>query len=89
MTLLLLLWALGGRPFLGPPATSRQPDGTWKCSAACHTEGNADGGQCRTLIPGRGPTEEACVKELARKCDETKPPPGGCRWGNRPPNDSR
>lgn len=85
MTFLVLLWVLAQGPTLGTPVTSRQPDGTWKCSAMCLTSGNADGGQCRTPLTSRAATEGACKANLDAKCAKTKPPPGGCRWGNNPP----
>jgi hypothetical protein len=81
----LILLALVAPPDLGVPASSQQPDGSWKCSAVCHTDGNADAGRCRTPLVSRGATREACEADLQKKCAVTKPPPGGCRWGNSPP----
>lgn len=90
MISLLLALALAGAPKLGVPATSRQPDGTWKCAAACLTSGNDDAGYCRTPLVAKGaPTEDACKADLERQCSKTKPPPGGCRWGSNPPPASR
>jgi hypothetical protein len=89
VTLWLLLWTLAaGKPHLGTVITSRQADGSWKCSAVCLTSGNDDAGYCRTPIVAKGNTEDACKAELARQCAGTQPPPGGCRWGSqlRPQN---
>lgn len=85
MTFLLALLALAGTPHIGTPATSRQPDGTWKCSAVCLTAGNIDGGYCRVpVVSRRKPTEKACTDDLEAQCAKTKPPPGGCHWDGRP-----
>ena len=76
----LLLLALGGAPFLGTPVTRREKNGTWTCSAVCHTSGNDDAGYCRSAVFTKNwSTEDACKVELKRQCSEKKPPPGGCR----------
>lgn len=79
MITLLILWALGGAPALTAPVTAKQTDGTWKCSAFCLTEGNADGGQCRTPLYSHKPSRDACEADLKSRCAKTKPPVGGCR----------
>lgn len=86
MILLLALWVLSTPPHLGTPVTVQQPDGRWKCSAACLTDGNRDGGSCRTPVVAHDkPNPDACVADLEAQCAKTKPPPGGCHWdGNRP-----
>lgn len=85
----LLFLALGGAPKLGTPAAVRKPDGAWKCSAMCLTGGNDDGGYCRVPLISTKPTEAACIQDLTEQCTKTKPPPGGCRWGNNPPPASK
>lgn len=82
-----MLWwvvvsVLSRAPFLGTIITAQQADGSWKCSAVCHTGGNDDGGHCRDFTFAKGmPSEAACRVELERQCAKAKPPPGGCRVG--------
>lgn len=85
----LLLLALSQLPELGVPVSRQQPDGSWKCSAACFTGGRDDGGLCRAPLVSRKPTKDACEADLRAQCAATKPPPGGCRWGNQLPPDSK
>lgn len=82
---LALTLTLSAGPYMGEPVTRQEADGTWTCGGACHTTGNADGGECHVAVhASRQSSERACLDDLERQCRKLKPPRGGCRLGRTP-----